>query len=99
MNVEQDLRHKCALVAVGHLIDALDHDIYSTTVKSISVKLLQVIVHKANLEIMCGDIGNAYVNAYTNEKSVRHRRRRIWEGNEGEHSHHSAGSLRTVHTL
>ena len=55
-------------MAGGHLIDALDHDIYSTTVKSISVKLLQVIVHKANLEIMCGNIGNVYVNAYTNKK-------------------------------
>ena len=67
MSVKQDLRHKCQLVAGGHLIDALDHDIYSTTVKSISVKLLQVIAHKSNLEILCGDIGNAYVNAYTNE--------------------------------
>ena len=68
MNIKQDLRHKCRLVAGGHLIDALDHDIYSTTVKSISVKLLQVIAHNANLEILCGDIGNAYVNAYTNKK-------------------------------
>ena len=68
MNVKQDLRHKCRLVAGGHLIDALDHGIYSTTVKSIRVKILQVIAHKAKLEILCGDIGNAYVNAYTNEK-------------------------------
>ena len=68
MNVKQDLRHKCRLVAGGHLIDALDHDIYSTTIKSFSVKLLQVIAHKANLEILCGYIGNAYVNAYTNKK-------------------------------
>ena len=68
MNVKHDLRHKCRLVAGGHLIDNLDHDIYSTTNKSISMKLLQVIAHKANLEILCSDIGNAYVNAYTNEK-------------------------------
>ena len=68
MNVKQDLRHKCRLVAGGHLIDALDHDIYSATFKFISVKLLQVIAHKANLEILWGDIVNAYVNAYTNEK-------------------------------
>ena len=53
MNVKQDLRHKFRLVAGGHLIDALDHDIYSTTVKSISMKLIQVIAHKANLEILC----------------------------------------------
>ena len=34
----------------------------------IGVKLIQVIAHKTNLEILCGDIGNAYVNAYTNKK-------------------------------
>ena len=39
-----------------------------TTFKSISKKLLQVIAHKANLEILCGDIGNAYVNTYNNNK-------------------------------
>ena len=55
-------------MAGGNLINALDHDIYSTTVKSISMKLLQVIAHKTNLEILCGDIGNAYFNVYTNEK-------------------------------
>ena len=69
MNVNQVLRHKCQLVARGHLVDALDHDIYSATVKSISVKLIQVIEHKANLEILCGNIGNAYVNAYTNKNA------------------------------
>ena len=68
INVKQDLRHKYRLVAGGHLINALDHDIYSITVKSISMKLLQVISHKANMKILCGDIGNAYVNAYSNEK-------------------------------
>ena len=66
--VKQDLRRKVRLVAGGHLIDALDHDIYSSTVKGVSVKLLQVIAHSASLDILCGDIGNAYVNAYTNEQ-------------------------------
>jgi hypothetical protein len=37
-------------------------------VKSISVKLLHVISHKKQLRQLCGDIGNAYVNAFTNEK-------------------------------
>ena len=68
MNLKQDLRHKCRLVAGGHLIDTIDHYIYSTTVKSISVKLIKVIAYKSNLEILCGNIGNVYVNAYTNEK-------------------------------
>ena len=68
MKVKQDLRHKFRLVAGGNLIDTLDHDIYSTTVNSISVTLVQVIAHKANLEILFRNIGNAYVNAYTNEE-------------------------------
>mmetsp|Transcript_653 Transcript_653/g.1002 ORF Transcript_653/g.1002 Transcript_653/m.1002 type:complete len:101 (-) Transcript_653:21-323(-) len=67
-DVKQDLRHKYRLVAGRHLIDALHHDIYSMIVKSISVKLLQVIFHETTMEILCGDIGNAYVNAYTNKK-------------------------------
>jgi hypothetical protein len=45
-----------------------DTPTYSSTVKSISVQLLHVIAHKANLKQLCGDIGNAYVNATTNEK-------------------------------
>ena len=52
----------------GHLVDALQHDIYSTTVKSISMKILQLIAHKADLNILCGNISIAYINAYTNEK-------------------------------
>ena len=66
--VKQDLRHKARLVAGGHLVDALDHDIYSSTVKGVSVKLLHVIAHKTGMTQLCGDVGNAYVNAFTNEK-------------------------------
>ena len=58
--IKQDLRRKVGLVAGGHLIDALDHNVYSFTVKSVSVKLLQMIAHSENLEILCGDISNAY---------------------------------------
>ena len=52
----------------GHLIDVLDHNMYSTTIKYISVKILQMIAHKANLEILCGNICNTYFHAYTNKK-------------------------------
>ena len=67
-DVKQNLQRKCRLVAGGHLVDMLDIQVYSSTVKSISVQLLHVISHKANLEQLCGDIGNAFPNAYTNEK-------------------------------
>eukprot|EP00957_Ditylum_brightwellii_P092745 7061908-Ditylum_brightwellii.AAC.1 len=39
-NCKQDLRRKARLVAGGHLIDLLDNEVYSSTVKGISVKLL-----------------------------------------------------------
>ena len=67
-DVKHDLRRKARLVAGGHLIDIYDTPVYSSTVKSISVRLLHVIAHKAKLELLCGDIGNAFPNAYTNEK-------------------------------
>jgi hypothetical protein len=68
-DVKQDLRRKSRLVAGGHLVELLnDTPVYSSTVKSISVQLLHVIAHKAQLKQLCGDIGNAFVNAYTNEK-------------------------------
>jgi hypothetical protein len=67
-DVKQDLRRKARLVAGGHLVDSLDNDVYSSTVKGISVRLLHVIAHKQKLDLLCGDVGNAYVNSYTNEK-------------------------------
>eukprot|EP00957_Ditylum_brightwellii_P030199 2285154-Ditylum_brightwellii.AAC.1 len=61
-------RRKAQLIACGHLIVLLDHNVYLPTVKGISVHLLHVLAHSAKLDDLCGDIGNAYVNAYTTEK-------------------------------
>ena len=66
-DVKQDLRRKARLVAGGHLVDSLDNNVYSSTVKGISVRVLHVIAHKMKLKLLCGDVGNAYVNAYTKE--------------------------------
>ena len=41
---------------------------YSSTVKSISVRLLLVISHKEKYDILCGDIGNVFPTIYTNER-------------------------------
>jgi len=68
-DVKQSLDRKCHLVAGGHLVDMMDIQVYSLTVKSIgSIQLLHVISHKAGLEHLCGDIGNGFPNAYTHEK-------------------------------
>ena len=67
-DIKQDLTRKCRLVAGGHLVDMLDIQVYSSTVKSISVQFLIMISHKVGLEQLCGDIGNAVPNAFTKEK-------------------------------
>jgi hypothetical protein len=67
-DVKQDLRQKAQLVAGGHLVDPLDYSVYSSTaVKEISVMLLQVIAHKADLSQLCGNVSLAFVNAFTNK--------------------------------
>ena len=63
-----DLTRKTRLVAGGHLVDMMDIQVYSSTVNSISVQLLHVISHKDSLTQLCGDIGNAFPNAFTKEK-------------------------------
>ena len=42
-DVKTDLRWEARLVDGGHLLELLDTEVYSSTVKGISVKLLNVI--------------------------------------------------------
>ena len=44
-DVKTDLCRKARLVAGGHLLEVFDTEVYSSTVKGISVKLLHVIAH------------------------------------------------------
>jgi hypothetical protein len=66
--LKQGLHRKACLAAGGHLIDMLDNNVCSSTVKGISVKILHVIAHQQKLKQLCGDGTNAFVNAYTNKK-------------------------------
>jgi hypothetical protein len=50
------------------MIDASGLSSRSTVVKGVSVRLLDVIAHRDNLKILCGDVGNAFVNATTKER-------------------------------
>ena len=36
------------------------------------VRLLDIIAHRDNLKILCGDIGNAFIQACTKEKVYTH---------------------------
>ena len=66
--VKQDGRHKAHLVAGSHLVDPHGISTRSTVMKGVSVCLLDVIAHRDNLKVLCGDIGNAFVTAPCLEK-------------------------------
>ena len=67
-DVKSDGRYKARLVAGGHLVDTRGIYSHSSVVKSISIRLLDVIAHKQGLTMLCGDIGNAFVTAPNLEK-------------------------------
>jgi hypothetical protein len=66
--VKQDCRQKACLVAGGHIVDPMGVNSRSTVVKGISVRLLDLMTHRENLPILCGDIGNAFITANCVEK-------------------------------
>ena len=64
---KHDLRHKARLVAGGHLTPT-DESSYSGVVSLKSMRLALLIGELNGLKPMVGDIGNAYLEAYTQEK-------------------------------
>ena len=66
--VKHDLRHKARLVAGGHLTDPPKDSVYSGVVSLKSLRLALLIGELNGLQAMVGDIGNAYLEAYTKEK-------------------------------
>jgi hypothetical protein len=66
--VKADLRRKARLVAGGHMINADGHSSYSSVVRMDSIRLLNVIAKAQGLDVLAGDVGNAYLNADTKEQ-------------------------------
>jgi len=62
-DVKPDLRRKSRLVANGAVIDAEGLSFYSSVVKGVSSRLLDVIAHRDGLSTLCGDVSNAFVTA------------------------------------
>jgi len=67
-DVKVDLRRKARLVIGGHVVDSSGHEVYASTMKSVSARVLMTIATANNLDVMVGDIGNAYLHATTEEK-------------------------------
>ena len=66
--VKPDLTYKARLVCDGSRLDPKGLDTRATVVKSISVRLLDIIADAWNKEVLTGDIGNAFIQSDTNEK-------------------------------
>ena len=64
------LRRKARLFIGGHVVDSSGHKVYTYTMKSISSRILMTIAAVNNLEVMTEGIGNAYLNAETEEKYI-----------------------------
>ena len=67
-DVKVDLRRKARLVIGGHVVDSTGHEVYASTMKSVSARVLMTIAAANDLDVMVGDIGNAYLHASTEEK-------------------------------
>lgn len=66
--VKADGRKKARYCAGGHKVALRGMSSKSTVVKQISVRLMDIIAHRDNLDIICGDIGNAFITAPCLEK-------------------------------
>ena len=66
--VKPDLTYKARLVCDGSRVDPKGLDTCATVVKSISVRLIDLIADAWNKEVLTGDIGNAFIQSDTNEK-------------------------------
>ena len=66
--VKHDGRFKARLVADGHLTKEPVESIYSGVVSLRSLRMVVFLSQLNDLEIWGGDVGNAYLEAYTDEK-------------------------------
>ena len=66
--VKSDLTYKARLVCDGSRVDPKGLNTRATVVKTISVRLLDIIADAWNKEVLTGDIGNAFIQSYTNKK-------------------------------
>ncbi len=65
---QEDLRYKARFVVGGHVVDSSNHTMYSSTISDISVRLLMLVATQHKLQLMVGDVGNAFPTAPCAEK-------------------------------
>jgi len=68
VNLKHDGGHKARLVAGGHPTETPVNSVHSSVVSLRGVRLLAFVGELNNLKIWSTDVGNAYLETYTNEK-------------------------------
>lgn len=66
--VKHDLRRKACLVVGGHVTNASMYDRYAATVHTENIRLMFYLLVTNNVNVLTGDVGTAYINAFTEEK-------------------------------
>jgi len=66
--VKHDGQHKAHLVAGGHLMETPIDSVYSSVVSLYGIRLITFVAELNDLEVWASDIGNAYLESYTQEK-------------------------------
>ena len=67
-DIKMDFTRKARLVAGGHMTDAPPSVTYSSVVTRDSVCLALMLAELNELEVLAGDVGNAYLNAPCRER-------------------------------
>ena len=67
-DIKMDFTRKARFVAGGHMTDTPTNLTYASVVARDSVRLAFLIAALNDIDILAGDIGNAYLQAYTKEK-------------------------------
>ena len=62
-----DFRRNSRIVIGGHVVNSYRHEVCASTVKHVSARIIMTITAANNLDVMTGDIGNAYLNVKTQE--------------------------------
>ena len=64
-DVKFDGRRKCRLVAGGHMTDPSSEEILLEVVSLKSVRICIVVAKLNGLDVIAGNVGNAFLNGYT----------------------------------
>ena len=67
-DIKHDGRHKARFVAGGHMTPTPIESVYSSVVSLRGIRLVSFLAELNGLELWSTDIGNAYLEAYTQEK-------------------------------